>query len=206
MPYTIRYTDSGAEVRTSGVVTAAKIAAARAEVARHAYQRGRRYVLIDHSGASRFELDARDIETLGHTGGVAEFWADPPPLLLAAIVPQREGYELARAWQTAAAAQPIESRIFRVRAMAVAWLASRGVPDVELVAVHATEAARVRTFRDAAQVTWSVTERAAPPIPNAPAARCLVFTSDVVFRRVWTYPADWFDLSAEALEALSWGK
>jgi hypothetical protein len=59
-------------------------------------------------------------------------------------------------------------------------------------------------FADAAGEFWRVTERDCRSVPGARGARCLVFMSESVFRRVWSYPADWRALAAAALEELSW--
>jgi len=47
---------------------------------------------------------------------------------------------------------------------------------------------------------WTVYER---PVPYRPSQRALVFMSDRVARRVTRYPANWFDLSDDALAELS---
>jgi hypothetical protein len=59
-------------------------------------------------------------------------------------------------------------------------------------------------FTDADGESWRVTERDCRSVPGARGARCLVFMSDFVFRRVWKYPATWRTLSAAALTELSW--
>jgi hypothetical protein len=59
-------------------------------------------------------------------------------------------------------------------------------------------------FMDADGESWRVTERDCRDVPGARGARCLIFMSESVFRRVWVYPADWRTLSAAALEELSW--
>jgi hypothetical protein len=59
-------------------------------------------------------------------------------------------------------------------------------------------------FADAVGEVWRVTERDCRGVPGARGARCLVFMSESVFRRVWKYPADWRALAAAALEELSW--
>ena len=40
--------------------------------------------------------------------------------------------------------------------------------------------------------------------PHAPSGRSLIFVSPAGFRRVRVYPADWRELSASELWALSW--
>jgi hypothetical protein len=49
---------------------------------------------------------------------------------------------------------------------------------------------------------WRVYEVSALAVPGAPATYCLIFDSDVVVRRCWTYPADWAQLDDRALWAL----
>ena len=52
---------------------------------------------------------------------------------------------------------------------------------------------------------WCVREAAPSTLPGHEGARCLIFASDMILRRVWTYPADWRRLSPAELVALSWG-
>jgi hypothetical protein len=52
-------------------------------------------------------------------------------------------------------------------------------------------------------VRWVVSERDAASVPGARGPRCLVFMSDTAVRRVWTYPATWRHLTADALLAVS---
>jgi hypothetical protein len=51
---------------------------------------------------------------------------------------------------------------------------------------------------------WRVTERDCRGVPGARGSRCLVFMSEFVSRRIWTYPAGWRTLPVAALIALSW--
>ena len=63
-----------------------------------------------------------------------------------------------------------------------------------------------RSYADPATGTrWRATETAASTLMGHEGARCLVFASDMVIRRVWTYPPAWRDLSAAELTVLSWG-
>lgn len=55
-------------------------------------------------------------------------------------------------------------------------------------------------------VSWRVREVDATGTPGARGTRCLVFDSEGVARRVWTYPTDWHDLDPAALLRLSWGR
>lgn len=51
---------------------------------------------------------------------------------------------------------------------------------------------------------WSVHEINSNSSPGL-ARRSLIFVSEEGFRRVYTYPEDWRDLSSEELYKLSWG-
>ena len=59
-----------------------------------------------------------------------------------------------------------------------------------------------------AGVPWTVTEQDGLCVPGnadgAHGARCLVFASPEVVRRVWDYPPDWRTVPDDALFALSW--
>lgn len=70
-----------------------------------------------------------------------------------------------------------------------------------LVAPMWTDPAAVH-FMDRKGVTWRVVERSTDDVPGARGPRCLIFLCEAVVRRVWSYPADWYALSASALEAL----
>jgi hypothetical protein len=59
-------------------------------------------------------------------------------------------------------------------------------------------------FVDADGTSWRITERDCRGVPGAHAARCLVFMSESVFRRIWEFPADWRSLSGDELALLSW--
>jgi hypothetical protein len=64
--------------------------------------------------------------------------------------------------------------------------------------------ARSRTFvADDGQI-WHVSERAFSEYDRR-RGHSLIFTSDLAVRRVRDYPANWYDLSEQALAALSWG-
>jgi hypothetical protein len=129
-PYRIRYTPTGAEVRLSGVVTAAIIAAARREVARQHYPGGRRFLLIDHSAAEGWAIAGHEFPEL--VDAVDEYHAAGPRLLMAIAVPQLEGYAATRTWEVFAEALPVETGVHRTRDAALTWLASRGVDIAEL--------------------------------------------------------------------------
>ena len=51
---------------------------------------------------------------------------------------------------------------------------------------------------------WRVREVAGEAVPGARGSACLVFESDGTMRRVWRYPAEWRELPAAQLVALSW--
>jgi hypothetical protein len=51
-------------------------------------------------------------------------------------------------------------------------------------------------------IQWHVHEANAAHVPGARRDRCLIFDSDGIVRRVWTYPADWMNLTDDALWAL----
>ena len=50
---------------------------------------------------------------------------------------------------------------------------------------------------------WTVVEQPGDRIPGARGPSCLCFQAQDVFRRVWRFPANWRDLSAAELAALS---
>ncbi|MDB4898970.1 MAG: hypothetical protein JWN53_778 [Gemmatimonadetes bacterium] len=60
-----------------------------------------------------------------------------------------------------------------------------------------------RQFFAADFTGWTVTEIAGNVLAR-PGQRCLIFASADTVRRVWSYPADWRELSDMKLEALSW--
>jgi hypothetical protein len=53
---------------------------------------------------------------------------------------------------------------------------------------------------------WRVTELDARRTPGASGDKCLLFDSDSIGRRVWSYPDDWRQLTDAELYALSWRK
>ena len=62
-----------------------------------------------------------------------------------------------------------------------------------------------RSFTGTDGQLWSVREVVAGNAPSGQGPRCLVFSSEMVVRRVWRYPTDWRGLPDADLEALSWG-
>jgi len=57
-------------------------------------------------------------------------------------------------------------------------------------------------LRDAAGATWLVAELDASQVPGALALTCLVFDTQSVCRRFWSYPANWAALDDVSLLAL----
>ena len=58
-------------------------------------------------------------------------------------------------------------------------------------------------FTDSAGIKWRVVDYIASNAPNERASHSLIFLSESVVRRVWTFPDDWRGLSPAALEALT---
>jgi len=130
MPYSIRFTNSGAEVRYSGVVTAAEVAASLDEVRRHDYPGGRHFMIVDLEAADLASLTGADVQALARqspapVGG---------PLPTAVIAPEDTAFGLGRMWVASIDERPVVARVLRTRAMALAWLSTRGIPDAELPA------------------------------------------------------------------------
>jgi hypothetical protein len=69
---------------------------------------------------------------------------------------------------------------------------------------RSTVVGTVLYFVDADGTPWNITERDCRDLPGARGARCLVFMSDSVFRRVWDYPVAWRALDDAGLTELSW--
>ncbi|HVX40452.1 MAG TPA: hypothetical protein VHB25_12850 [Gemmatimonadaceae bacterium] len=63
----------------------------------------------------------------------------------------------------------------------------------------------IRVIRDPEYRDWQVREIASPTYDRR-RGRSLVFISDDVMRRVWSYPANWYELSDETLYLLSLGR
>jgi hypothetical protein len=53
-------------------------------------------------------------------------------------------------------------------------------------------------------IPWAVRELSGERILNARGPRCLVFSTYMIARVVWRYPAEWAYLSASELVQLSW--
>jgi hypothetical protein len=130
MPYTVRFTPSGAEVRYAGVLTYADVAGAMETMAGHPYARGRRYVLADETAVTAFALTEPEVRALAARRALY----DAPGLVIAVVAPRPEAHERARTWETFAAeggaAPPMH--LASTRASAVAWLTASGVPAEEL--------------------------------------------------------------------------
>jgi len=52
-------------------------------------------------------------------------------------------------------------------------------------------------------IEWHVREASAASVPGSHSERCLIFDSEMNVRRVWDYPAAWFDLSDDDLWRLT---
>ena len=80
----------------------------------------------------------------------------------------------------------------------------RREPPVRVAAASSAELLTVdrRNFLDASGALWSVREVDCRLVPGALAARCLVFDSAAIVRRVWHYPRDWAELDDVALRRL----
>src|SRR5512133_1151127 len=51
-------------------------------------------------------------------------------------------------------------------------------------------------------IQWTVSEASAARTPGAKSYRCLIFDSDGVVRRLWTFPQEWADLADDQILAL----
>ena len=65
------------------------------------------------------------------------------------------------------------------------------------------ERPRTRTFTDDLGQTWLVTEQPFSEYDRR-SGSSLIFSSELVVRRVRDYPSDWYTLTESALVALSW--
>ena len=63
--------------------------------------------------------------------------------------------------------------------------------------------ARKRAFIDGDGLSWSVREMAATDVPGAQAERCLIFDSEMICRRRWRFPSNWYELPDGELERLN---
>jgi hypothetical protein len=74
-------------------------------------------------------------------------------------------------------------------------------------AAIAGERGRISPARDgelnAAAADWTIREVEATASPGSRGNRCLVFESEALVRRVWSYPANWPTLNAPALLLLA---
>ena len=57
-------------------------------------------------------------------------------------------------------------------------------------------------FVDGEGLGWRVVECAAAHVPGSRGPRCLIFLSEGLVRRVWSFPPEWRTLAPVALEAL----
>lgn len=65
---------------------------------------------------------------------------------------------------------------------------------------------RTRVFTDDEGVQWEVTEVPGRMVPAARGERCLIFSSPVAIRRVWSYPEHWVRMTGPELFDLSWSR
>jgi hypothetical protein len=130
MSYTVHFTASGSDLRFTGALTAEEIEGALAAAAAHAYPGARRFSLVDLTGADLTRLRTSDIRAIAQRPGGPGPTAGP--LAVAVVAPRDVDYGLARMWQTLAERRPIDAAVFRTRALALAWLATRGIPAAEL--------------------------------------------------------------------------
>jgi hypothetical protein len=129
MSYTVHFTASGSDLRFTGALTAEEIERALAAAAAHAYSEARRFSLVDFTGADLTGLPTSDIRAIAQRPGGLGPTAGP--LAIAVVAPRDLEYGLARMWETLAEERPIDAAVFRTRALALAWLATRGIPDAE---------------------------------------------------------------------------
>ena len=66
--------------------------------------------------------------------------------------------------------------------------------------------AGARVVEDGAGTYWQVREVSGRSVPGARGESCLVFESEFAIRRVWHYPAQWRELPAPDLIAVSWNR
>ena len=130
MPFSVRFTSSGAEVRYAGVLTYPDVRAAMEAMAGHPYPLGRRYVLADESAVTSFALAPSEVRALAARRALY----DAPGLVIALVAPQPDAHERVRTWEAFAAEGGGAPRMHlaSTRASAVAWLTAAGVPAEEL--------------------------------------------------------------------------
>ena len=63
----------------------------------------------------------------------------------------------------------------------------------------------MRVFQDSRGRLWYVSERRAAAVTWARGTSYLLFETEDVARRVWSFPAEWTVLDGDGLEALSHG-
>ena len=128
MPYQMCFTDTGADVRFSGVTTGAEIVAAKAEALAHPFGRPLGFLLFDFTGAEQFDVPTADVRRVASED--REYAATHPPFAIAVVAPQDLEYGLSRMWQAFVDDTPIASTVARTRAEALAWLAADRGEDV----------------------------------------------------------------------------
>jgi hypothetical protein len=124
VPYEMRFTGAGADVRFTGVTTGAEIVAAKAQALAHRYERGLSFLIFDLGGAERLDVPTADVRRIARAD--REYVEAHPPIAIAVVAPHDLEYGLSRMWQAFVDDAPIESTVGRTRAEALAWLADRG--------------------------------------------------------------------------------
>jgi hypothetical protein len=125
MPYEMRFTGSGADVRFSGTTTGADIVEAKAEALAHHYDGGLAFLLFDLAGADHLDIPTADVRRVARED--REYAETHPPFAIAVVAPHDMEYGLSRMWQAFVDDTSIVSKVARTRDEALAWLAGRGV-------------------------------------------------------------------------------
>ena len=82
---------------------------------------------------------------------------------------------------------------------------SRAVQSRRTIQFQGRKPLHHRDFFDKGGTRWLVSEWEAADVPGAHGERYLVFDSVNVCRRLWRYPADWYQLPSDELAALNEG-
>jgi hypothetical protein len=130
MPYLVRYTPSGADVRFTGVATGAEIVEAKALALSHRYDGPLRFLLFDLGTADQLDIPTADVRRVARED--REYAERHPPFAIVVVAPHDLEYGLSRMWQAFVDDTPIDSNVARTRAEAVGWLAGRGLDVAHL--------------------------------------------------------------------------
>ena len=125
MPYEMRFTGTGADVRFTGVATGAEVVEAKARALAHRYERGLSFPIFDLGGAERLDIPTADVRRVARED--REYAETHPPIAIAVVAPHDLEYGLSRMWQAFVDDTPIESKVARTRDEVLVWLADRGV-------------------------------------------------------------------------------